>query len=45
MFTTLTDELLDLTSSEKGYTRAKYALELDISSCSCCQCLFLCFNF
>lgn len=43
MFTELTAELLDLTSSEKGSTRARYALYLSACCCSsCCTCLAFC---
>lgn len=43
MFTELTAELLDLTSSEKGHLRATYAVRLPACcSCSCCTCIFNC---
>ena len=43
VFTTLTDDLLDLTASEKGVGSARYA-QVDEPGCSCggCSCFILC---
>ena len=42
MFTTLTDDLLDLTASEKGVGFAMYA-QVEEPGCSCgCSCFILC---
>ena len=43
MFEQLTQELLDLTVTEKGYRNALYAAKWDCCACcSCCRCLFSC---
>lgn len=39
MFTTLTDELLDLTAGGKGYGNALLAqFEISLCCCFCCTC-------
>ncbi len=42
MFKELTQELLDLTGSAKGFRNATYALTIECCSCSSCGCLFFC---
>jgi len=42
MFTEIAAELLDLSATEKGQGRARYAVQITICSSSCCTCLFLC---
>ena len=38
MFEVLTEELLDLTVSQRGLRRAFYAVNIDCCSCTCCCC-------
>ena len=44
MFKELTEELLDLTATEKGYGNAMYAV-IDGDLCSCCSCSCCCFSW
>jgi hypothetical protein len=44
VFGELTDDLLDLRVTEKGFRNALYAAEEDPEACSSCSCSWLCIS-
>jgi hypothetical protein len=44
MFGVLTDDLLDLRVTEKGFRNALYAAEEDPGGCCSCSCSWLCIS-
>lgn len=38
MFAELTEDLLELTATERGINRAFFASKIDCCSCTCCCC-------